>query len=348
MVEVSVVIPSYNHEEYIKEAIQSVLNQTYKDIELIVVDDGSTDNSPRVLSELKHERVKIVFQNNQGAHAAINLGLSLANGKYLAILNSDDVYYPQRIEKALDVLQKNPQVGLVSSYLEIINAEGIHLDIKQGYHTCHPWTLDKPEKSFRSLESSKLALLTENYLASTSNFIFPRILYKKIGGFKPLRYTHDWDFALRIARESEIYLIREPLLKYRVHQRNTIREDQITMIFEICWTLAVNLPNFFDSQSLRVTNFDLSPLEAFINSLYTFGCGDVLSVMLLQRLYQNQAYALSLLHPENPDRLVYLEAIQRIIEKSMSNNQCANIVTHHSLTNSIIRLLRSITKKLSV
>jgi glycosyltransferase involved in cell wall biosynthesis len=347
MVEVSVVIPSYNHEKYILEAIQSVLNQSHKDIELIVVDDGSTDNSPSLLSEIKHDRLKIVFQKNQGAHAAINLGLSLANGKYLAILNSDDIYHPQRIEKALEILQKNHQVGLVSSYLEIINAEGMHLDVKQGYYTCSPWALDKPEKSFRSLNILKLALLTENYLASTSNFVFPRIIYEKIGGFNPLRYTHDWDFALRVAREAEIHLIKQPLLKYRVHERNTIREDKTTMIFEICWTLAVNLPSFFINQSLWVSNFDFHPIEVFINSLYTFGCGDILSVMLLQRLHENRTYALGLLNPQNPDRLVYLEAIRRIIDKSKKeNNEYTGNKIQNSSTNAINRFIRSITKKL--
>ena len=97
MADVSVVIPSYNHAAYIREAVDSVLSQSLSDLELIVVDDGSQDESLDILAGYSDRRFHLYTQLNQGAHAAINRGLHAAAGDYLAILNSDDAYHPQRL-----------------------------------------------------------------------------------------------------------------------------------------------------------------------------------------------------------------------------------------------------------
>ncbi len=102
--------------------------------------------------------------------------------------------------------------------------------------------LEKPERSFRAGNDLAEALLTENYLGTSSNFVFSRGCYQEVGEFRPLRYMHDWDFALRLARVAPLCLLPEPLLRYRVHPQNTIRQDQPAMIFELCWILAVHYP----------------------------------------------------------------------------------------------------------
>lgn len=344
MPKVSVVIPSYNHAAYIEQAIQTILSQTYRDLELIIVDDGSSDASPSILSKIHNEKVRVVFQQNQGAHAAINQGLSMARGQYLAILNSDDAYVPQRIEKAIDIMEANPKIGLVSSYIEIVDSTGKSLGVKQGYKNCPPWTLDRPEKSFRALNNLGLALLTENYLATTSNYVFPRTIYQKVGEFRPLRYTHDWDFALRLARIAEIYMIEEPLLQYRVHPKNTIKEDKATMIFEICWTIAVNVPILLKERPFQYSHLERNLVDLLLNSLFTYHCENVLSVMLLHSLHTDEMLALSLLQPENPDRLFYLEAIHRALD--MQEGQHAELrnakITFHSLRSSFRSMLKKI------
>ena len=243
MPEVSVIIPSYNHAAYIGEAVTSVLSQTLEDLELIVVDDGSSDDSLEVLSRFSDVRMRLITQSNQGAHAAINRGLRESAGNYLSILNSDDSYHPQRLQKTIAALTENPAAGLASSYIQIMDADSRDLSVKQGYLDSSPWPLDEPGRSFRTGHNLRAALLTENYLATTSNYVFPRQVFELVGEFRPLRYAHDWDYALRIAHDREIILIPEPLLKYRVHERNTIRENQAAMIFEICWILAVHLPS---------------------------------------------------------------------------------------------------------
>ena len=113
MPEISVIIPSYNHAPYIGYAVESVFSQSYTDFELIVVEDGSTDNSLEVLSGFSDPRLRVLTQPNQGAHAAINRGLRAAMGEYLAILNSDDLYHPLRLAKMIEALKADRQVGLV-------------------------------------------------------------------------------------------------------------------------------------------------------------------------------------------------------------------------------------------
>lgn len=310
MPEVSVVIPSYNHEAYIAEAVNSVLEQTIKDLELIVVDDGSTDRSLDILAAISDPRMRVISQENQGAHAAINRGLGEASGEYLAILNSDDSYHPQRLETIIAALKARPQAGFAGSYIQIIDSQGSDLGVKHGYQDNHPWLLQFPELSFRAGDDLQAALLTENFWSTTSNFVFNRMVYQQTGQFRPLRYAHDWDYALRISQNTRMFLLPEPLVRYRVHPRNTIRENQAAMIFEICWVLAVHLPQHMADETFINTHPIAQRVEQLLNSIYTYGMESVLSVMLVQRLYDNLDLALQLLDPNDPIRQSYLDFIQ--------------------------------------
>jgi len=313
MPKISVIIPSYNHAAYISEAVHSVLIQSEGDLELIVVDDGSTDSSLKVLERFTDHRLRVIAQTNQGAHAAINRGLNESTGEFLAILNSDDAYHPRRLEKILSALQANPHLGLVGSFIEIIDEHNRHLGIKHGFQDSEPWPLESPQRSFRAGDDLAAALLTENYWATTSNFVFRRSIYEQVGEFRPLRYAHDWDFALRVSGASDLLLLPEALVRYRVHPRNTIRENQVAMIFEICWVLAVHLPQHV-SQASFMDGYTLDKrIDQLLNSIYTYGCERVLSVMLLQGLYTDPDLALKLLDPQDPTRVKYLEFIDRQI-----------------------------------
>jgi GT2 family glycosyltransferase len=320
MPKVSVVMPSYNHAPFIAEAVQSVLAQSVSDLELIVVDDGSTDESLQILDGFTDPRLRVIAQANRGAHAAFNRGLAETTGTYIALLNSDDAYHPQRLEKMLSVLETNPEVGLASSYIEVVDAQGKPLGVKHGYYDLEPWLLEFPERSFRAGADLRGALLTENYLATTSNYVFARRWYEQIGGFRPLRYTHDWDFALRMVRVARLVIVPEPLLRYRVHGHNTIRENRAAMIFEICWILAVHLP-----QHMADTWFGELPLsqriDQLLHSIYTYGCDRVLNVMLLQGLAENEPAALQLLETNDPSRIKYLEFIERHLPSKPAGRQ---------------------------
>lgn len=310
MPEISVIIPAYNHAEYVGEAVDSVLNQSLADLELIVIDDGSSDKTPEVLAKYRDPRMRVTRQENQGAHAAINAGLAQATADTLTILNSDDAYHPQRLEKALALLAEQPEVSFVGSYIEIVDSGGKSLGVKHGYQDASPWLLEHPERSFRAGDDLRAALMTENYWSTTSNFVFRRRLYEQVGPFRSLRYVHDWDFALRGARLAQQAMLPEPLMRYRVHPTNTIRENQAAMIFEICWLLAVHLPEHMADPEFLPGVPEAKRSELLMNSIYVFGMERVLNLMLLEDLHGSPEKAMARLEPGDPVRAGYLAFIE--------------------------------------
>lgn len=314
MAEFSVIIPSYNHAAYIREAVESVLSQSFHDLELIVVDDGSMDESLEILKKFADPRMRVITQSNHGAHIAINRGLDEATGKYLTILNSDDVFHLNRLQVAKTILDNDPGIGLIGSFIQIIDQRGKSLGIKHGYKDCPPWELNSPERSFRNGNDLRKVLLTENYFSTTSNLIFRPEIYRKLAGFRPLRYAHDWDFAIRAAKLARIELIPDALVKYRVHSTNTIRENHAAMVFEICWILAVHLPGSKQEQVHDIYGQEL-PTDKLLHSIYCFGMDKVLAIMLLQNLAGNQQLALELLDPNNSERGQYMNYINEVLEQ---------------------------------
>ena len=311
MAKVSVIVPSFNHDEYIAQAVDSVLSQSERDLELIVVDDGSQDDSLDVLASFSDPRLSILSQRNQGAHAAINRGLRKASGSYVAILNSDDIYHPRRLERLIDEIDRSPQRGIVGSHVEVIDSSGRSLGVKRGYENLEPWSLERQDLSFRAGSDPKAAILTENYWATTSNFFFKREVLDEVAEFRPLRYAHDWDFLLRLLPDFNLYLRPEPLLKYRVHAANTIRENQAAMIFEICWCLAVHLPRL---TPVLFTPRDEGLVQKLLHSIFCYDFDKVLAAMLIEGISNNDAMALELLEPENPRRAYYLSYIEGRLE----------------------------------
>jgi glycosyltransferase involved in cell wall biosynthesis len=130
---VSVIIPVFGVEKYIEEAIQSVLNQTYQALEIIVVNDGTTDSSMELVRKFKDERFKIIEQENQGLASARNLGISLAKGDYLALLDPDDCWLPNKIEIQVSHMEVSPQVGLNYGVSQMIDEEGNPTGFYQRY-----------------------------------------------------------------------------------------------------------------------------------------------------------------------------------------------------------------------
>lgn len=309
MPRISVVIPCYNHGKYISQAVSSVLNQTEQDLELIVVDDGSKDNSLEKLQAFSDPRLRILAQENRGAHAAINRGLHEASSEILAILNSDDAYTKDRLACILQIMETEPHAGLIGSYIEIIDSQGDTLGIKHGYKDCSPWNLSFPERSFRAGGDLRDALLAENYFSTTSNFVFRRNVFERVGEFRPLRYTHDWDFALRMAHQTKLVMVPVPLVRYRVHESNTIRENQIAMIYEICWCLAANMPRHVQGQQFKGGS-ESDQIVRLYYSMHLFGMERVLSLMLMQGISENNEAAMRLLNPEDSCRSAYLKIIE--------------------------------------
>jgi len=117
---VTVIIPAYNHEDFVVEAIESVLSQSLKDFELLIVDDGSTDSTLNRIRTFNDPRITVIVQENRGAAAALNRGLGEAKGRYISILNSDDRYCVDRLQILSETLKNNPQVQLAISQFRTI------------------------------------------------------------------------------------------------------------------------------------------------------------------------------------------------------------------------------------
>lgn len=240
-IDISVVIPSYNHARYIKEAIDSVLGQTFRKWELIVIDDGSTDGTRALLDKayVGHSQIRLIYQKNQGAHHAINQGMTLAKGRYICILNSDDVYHPERLQTLFNHCETSP-CALAFTPLGPIDAQGTPIvDVH------HPWCLLYARLA-REYDhgGAHEALLTGNFAITTSNFFFRSDLLKVLGGFRKKRYNHDWDFMARLVRQGlDIVCVGDKsMLSYRLHGNNTITQNTLIARVELKRVLKILVP----------------------------------------------------------------------------------------------------------
>lgn len=201
---VSVVIPTYNASNFLIRAIQSVVNQTYKNWELIIVDDGSTDHTRQIVEEFqkKDSRIKYFFQNNKGQGAARNLGIKIANGAYIAFLDSDDEFYENKLERVMSYFVKDKNIAFIYSDASII---GDNLYQKRRSEVVTPYS-----------GKIYIKLLFNNFI-TTSTVVVKKEVLKNCGLFDEsdlLRNFEDYDLWLRIAKKYKIEYIPEVLTKY--------------------------------------------------------------------------------------------------------------------------------------
>lgn len=232
-VRVSIVMPAYNHESYVEAALESVRTQTLADWELIVIDDGSTDRTYDVIrnyvDSARDPRVRILRQRNAGSHATINRGLELATAPYLAILNSDDCFAPDRLERLCAIAEQH--VGDLFAVTAVRLIDGSGAAVGPGHRMYGWWRMYAQMldviRSTRQTSSHPFrdALLWGNFTITTSNFFFSRGLYQRLGPFRRFRYVLDWEYAIRVSLrcpDSLVFLSDECLLDYRLHGQNTI------------------------------------------------------------------------------------------------------------------------------
>ncbi len=223
---VSVIIPAYNHEKFIEAAVESVLNQTMDDLELIVIDDGSTDNTGHIVRGYSDSRLSYYYQENQDAYNTINRGLGLAKGTFTAILNSDDVYTENRLERLVEYAKEN-QSQVVFTDVIPISDEGVEFtDPAFGWNIWHK----KNRKFYFECGDIYTAFLKGNFMVTTSNLFMTVEAVKKTGNFCSLRYLHDYDYIFRLMLSCPgkvHYLADEKLLYYRIHSGNTLGEAAV-------------------------------------------------------------------------------------------------------------------------
>ena len=209
---VSVIIPVYNSSKYIQKAIDSVLAQTYNNYEIIVVDDGSTDNTKAILERYK-DKIHYIYQENQGSAAARNTGIKLAQGELVAFLDADDLWsMPEKLEKQVACFAADSDLGGVNTGWRIIDGAGKHIKTVQPWHKAP--TLD-------------LETWLKKKCVRTSAMIFRREWLEKVGGFDPeIRQSHDVDLILRLSLAGcKTIWLKEETVCYRQHGENTTKDS---------------------------------------------------------------------------------------------------------------------------
>jgi glycosyltransferase involved in cell wall biosynthesis len=214
---VSVIIPAYNAEAFISKTIDSVVHQTYQNLEIIVVDDGSSDRTAELVLDKaqKDQRIRLLQQNNAGVAAARNSGIKTSQGQFIAPLDADDIWLPTHLEKQVDCfLQSSPSVGLVYSW---------------------SFDIDEQDQPTGALHASRIegkvypTLLCHNFLSHASSALIRRDCLRRVGVYncqfkdQNAQGCEDWDFYLRIADQYEFRVVPEFLVGYRKLDRSMSR-----------------------------------------------------------------------------------------------------------------------------
>lgn len=226
---ISIIAPAYNHEKYIANCIKSIANQTYKEKELIIIDDVSKDNTPNIIEELIKDKsiiesfpggIKFIkHKKNTGAYESINEGIGNASGKYITIINTDDLFEKNRLEELIKCLNEN-YTEIVFSKVETIDERDAKLlNDESDYY-------EFLQKKIDMYPFINFALLTDNVAISTGNMLFTKNLFEKVGTFKEYQYIHDWDFILRASLICEPAYTEKTSYLYRLHDTNSFKELQ--------------------------------------------------------------------------------------------------------------------------
>lgn len=233
---VSVIIPCYNQAHFLAEAIESTLNQDYANVEVIVINDGSTDCTKEVATQFE---VIYIEQENQGRASARNQGVYKSRGEYLVFLDSDDRLLPCAIDRGVQCISKHSECGFVYGQYRLVKADGGACPFWQ--QICVPSSYQQPEQVIRQLSvlitrlligapfiATKSdpfeSLLRWNHIAMLSTVLFQRSVLESVGLFNPeLSACEDYELYLRIVRAYPISSYRHIVSEYRLHDANTIR-----------------------------------------------------------------------------------------------------------------------------
>ncbi|MFA5038110.1 MAG: glycosyltransferase family A protein [Candidatus Omnitrophota bacterium] len=213
MSKVDIIIPVFNGSKYIAEAVESALGQTYIEKEIFVVDDGSTDNTKQVLSKYE-DKIRYIYQENRGVAAARNAGIQAGNGEYIAFLDSDDIWFPDKLEKQIAVLEKNQLAGFVYCDNYFVDGEGTRL---KDYPYRMPF-----------IKGNILPDLFCGYFIITSSLIMRRSCFEWVGYFDDLlKVGEDYAFFLKLAFAFPAEVIEEKLWQRRVTKTSLSHKDFI-------------------------------------------------------------------------------------------------------------------------
>ena len=269
-INISVIIPTYNRAKMIVQCIESVLNQSYPVNEIIIIDDNSTDNSIKRLNKFKENIIILKTEKQSGAQTARNIGINAAESDWIAFLDSDDEWLPNKIEKQVSALKK------------------VNYD---------PWTVVHGDCFVRNIDSDKNKHLHLDYLdgknvynqlLSQSNTFFPSILTSK-KALSKINFLdentpsyHEWDTSIRLAKYCRFIHIQEPLFTYNIH-KNTISNNTDKSIQGYQYII-----NKFKDEIIELCGEDVFTNHLFINSMMALNNGkNKLSRTILKQIPNN-------------------------------------------------------------
>jgi len=204
MKKVSIIIPVYNGEKYISQALESVLMQTYSEFEVIIVDDGSTDATKSSVASYNDSRIAYFYKENGGLSSARNYGIQLSVGEYIAFLDADDIWQPEKLQKQVDFLDSHPDFGIVGCDFQFMNDEGKLFGIVR-------------MRKFYPQDGVNLANLLKHSFLLPSSIMVRKNVIDDVGVFDPgFDGAEDIEFFLRVFKKYPLGIVDDVLLRYRI------------------------------------------------------------------------------------------------------------------------------------
>lgn len=231
---ISVIVPVYNGARHLRETLNSILNQTWREFELVAVDDGSKDNSAEIIRSLNDPRIRLVQQENRGLCAALNRAIEESRGTFIARTDQDDISFPHRLQRQLEIMGAHPDAaGLYAYYTKF--------GLKRGWSNA-----DKMDT--RRGDIVELDPIKDGCVLGSTQFI-RRDALLKIGGYRQACYpADDWDLEFRLCESSRVLLLREAIMAYRFHAgANTyplfaLMQDKAAWVEHCHWQRAHGAP----------------------------------------------------------------------------------------------------------
>ncbi len=253
--EISIIIPSYNYDRFITRAIDSVINQTFKNWELIIIDDGSKDDSIRLIKQYEDKRITFLVQKNCGVSKTLNRGLRISQGKYICFLDADDKYHPEKLQNQIDLIKSGYDISITK--VEAIDENGLGLPDE---HFNQTWNLFNPVEIFD--RDIIFRFIEKNYFCKSSVMI-KKSFFDKYGLFNENLITaYDLELWLKFIPNARIDRCEKILTYYRWHQNNETKTNNTRIKIE----LLLILDQFIESQ---LTQASESLYTKFANSFGT-------------------------------------------------------------------------------
>jgi glycosyltransferase involved in cell wall biosynthesis len=297
---VSVFMPVYNSEQYIAEALESILNQTYKNLEIILVDDGSTDKSVEIIKNYNDKRIKLIQnEKNMGIPYTRNVGLNNATGKYMAIMDSDDISLPNRIEKQVQYLEVHPDIDVVGSYYYKFNNKKTR-EIRLPY--IHPHEID-------------IILMFYSPLSNPSSMVRLETVRKHQLKYN-LNYfvAQDYGFWVEIAKHGgKIAVIPEFLLKYRTGHENITKKSHQKKVERRKKVIQSIHSDILSHYNIHLTNEELKVYSEFFSYNY-WTIDDTENLLKVVEKLKNWAHTSKIF-----DKQLFMNILDDSIVKGISN-----------------------------